>query len=126
MVRVLCDNGHDLLGASKLTDGDVGDSDMANLALLPQLRKFTNGVFKWNLGVRAMKLIDVNMIEAQTPQAPLQRFPQMFGAPVCRPLVRACTQETPFGRDDQVLRIGGERFGNERFSHPRSVRVGGI
>ena len=60
---------------------------MANLPFLPQFRKFTDRVFKWNLGVWAMKLIEVNALEAQTPQASLQRLTKMFGASVLWPLI---------------------------------------
>src|SRR6266566_1008190 len=80
------DNRDDLLGACQLIERDIGESDMANLPFLPQLRKFADRVFKWNLGVRAMELINVNALEAQTPQAALQRLPKMFGASVLRPL----------------------------------------
>src|SRR5216684_553853 len=107
------DNRYDLLGSCQLIDRDIRQSDMANLPFLPQLREFTDRVLKWNLGVRAMELIDVNAIEAQTPQAALQGLTKMLGASVLRPLIRASTQETPFGRDDQVFRIGVERFGNK-------------
>src|SRR3989440_3206239 len=107
------DNRYDLLGSCQLIDRDVRQSDMANLPFLPHLREFTYRVLKWNLGVRAMELIDVNAIEAQTPQAALQGLTKMLGASVLRPLIRASTQEAPFGRDDQVFRIGVERFGNQ-------------
>src|SRR5207253_7371335 len=74
------DNRDDLLGSCQLIDGDIRQSDMANLPFLPQLRKFTDRVFKWNLGIGAMELIDVNALEAQTPQATLQGLTKMFGA----------------------------------------------
>src|SRR5260370_19813159 len=99
---------------------------MANLPFLPQLRKCTDRVLKGNLGVGAMELIEVNALEAQTPQAALQRLTKMLGASVCWPLVGASTQKTPLGRDDQAFRIGVERFGNQRLGHLWSVRVGGI
>src|SRR5579863_769122 len=50
----------------------------------------------------------------------------MCGAPVLRPPVRACAQETTFGGDDQVLRIGVERLGDERLTHFWSVGVSRI
>src|SRR5205807_10550029 len=102
------------------------ESDTANLPFVPQLRPSADRVFKSNLGVRAMELIDVNAIEAQTPQAAFQRLPEMIGASVLWPLVGASTQQSSLGRDDQVFRIGVERFGNERLGHLWSVRVGGI
>src|SRR5260370_41495295 len=50
----------------------------------------------------------------------------MFGVPVLWPLVRACAQETAFGRDDQVFRIGVERFCDERLTYFWSVGVSRI
>ena len=73
-----------------------------------------------------MELINVNVIEAQTPQAALQRFSQMFGASVLWPLVGACTQKPPFGRDDQIFRRRVESFCDERLTHFWSVGVSGI
>src|SRR5205823_3000199 len=99
---------------------------MMNLPFLPQLREFTDRVFKWNLGVRAMELINVNAIQAQTPQTAFQCLTKMLGASVCWPLVGASTQQSSLGRDDQVFRIGVERFGNQGLCHLWSVRVGGI
>src|SRR3989441_1862397 len=74
------DNRHDLLGSCQLIDRDIRQSDVANLPFLPHLREFTYRVLKWNLGVRAMKLIEVNAIEAQTPQASFQGLTKMLGA----------------------------------------------
>src|SRR5207253_7709662 len=74
------DNRDDLLGSCQLIDRDIRQSDMANLPFLPHLREFTDRVLKWNLGVRAMELIDVNPIEAQTPQAAFQRLTKMLRA----------------------------------------------
>src|SRR5258708_6223405 len=99
---------------------------MANLPFLPQLCEFTDRVLKWNPGVGAMELIDVNAIEAQTPQASLQGLTKMFGASVLWPLVGASTQKTPLSRDDQAFRIGVERFGNERLGYLWSVGISGI
>src|SRR5579859_708160 len=50
----------------------------------------------------------------------------MFGTPVLRPLIRACTQETAFGGDDKVFRIGVESFCDERLTHFWSVGVSRI
>src|ERR1700730_336852 len=50
----------------------------------------------------------------------------MFGAPVLWPPVRACTQETAFGGEDQVFRIGVEGFCDERLTHFWSVGVSRI
>src|SRR5207244_6279563 len=77
-------------------------------------------------GVRAMELIDVDAIQAQTPQAALQRLPQVFRASVLWPLVGASTQQSSLGRDDQVFRIGVERFGNQRLGHLWPVGISGI
>ena len=107
------DNRDHLLGSSQLVERDIGESHMANLPFLPQLRQFTDRVLKGNLGVRTMELIQVNALQAQTPQAAFQRLPKVFGASVLWPLVGASTQQPPLGRDDQVFWIGVERFGNQ-------------
>src|SRR6266446_9670690 len=66
IVILHCDNRDDLLGSCQLIDRDIRESDMANLPFLPHLREFTYRVLKGNLRVRAMELIDVNALEAQT------------------------------------------------------------
>ena len=65
------DNGHDLLRSRQLIDGDIREPDMANLPLLPHLRELTDGDFEGNPGIRAMELIQVDVVEAQAAQTAL-------------------------------------------------------
>jgi hypothetical protein len=64
-------NGHNLLCLCKLLYGNIRDPYMANLSFLSHFRECTDGVFKWNIGVRAMELVDVDTVETQALQAPL-------------------------------------------------------
>src|SRR5215467_7667014 len=73
-----------------------------------------------------MELIDVDVIEAKAPQAPLECFSQMFWASICGPSIGSCTQEAAFGGDDEIFRIGVERFCDERLTHFWSVGVSRI
>ncbi len=71
IVVLNADNGHDPLRSCKLIDCDIGEPDMADFPLLSHLGEHTDGDLKRNLRVRAMELIDVDAIEAQTSQTAL-------------------------------------------------------
>jgi hypothetical protein len=66
---------------------------------------------------------DVDAIEAQTLQAAFERFGQMLGARVMRPLAGPWPLPSTLGRDDQSLRVRIERLGNHLLRRSRPIRI---
>ena len=72
-----------------------------------------------------MQLVDVDFIQAQPLQLP-SRASQVLGTAIDRPLAGSSSQQSAFGGDDEVLRIGIERVGDQLLAHVRPIGVGRI
>ena len=70
-----------------------------------------------------MKLVEVDPIHPQTPQAPLARRPQMLGSAVGRPSAGPRAREPTLRRDHEPARIGVKCLGDQALAHLGAVRV---
>ena len=78
---------------------DVGDADVADLAGLLGLDEHAERVLDRHRGVEAVELVEVDALDAQTPQAALERRAQVLRAPVAIPRARArCASGRPWSR----------------------------
>ena len=60
-----------------------------------------------------MQLEEVDLMEAQSLQATLDRFLQMFWAGIMDPLAGADALPSAFGANHQACRIGRQRLGDQ-------------
>jgi hypothetical protein len=73
-----------------------------------------------------MQLKKIDALQPKALQAARTRGAQMFGLAVLLPLIGSGAIEARFGCDDQPVRIGVQRLGNDLFAHTGSIRVRGI
>ena len=59
---------------------------MGDLPLVAKLSECPNRLLQRNPGIDGVKLVDVDPVEAKSPQASLTGLAQMIGAAVARPL----------------------------------------
>src|SRR5215208_3711010 len=103
----------------------VGEADVPDLALLPELRQDPHGVLEGYLGIGRMQLVEVYALHLEPTQAALARLAQVLWATVGHPsTTRAC--QAALGGDHQVIRVGVERFGDQAFGDLGTVGVGGV
>jgi len=77
------DDGHDLASALDVLACDVGERDMTNFALLAHPGQRFNRCLEGDGIVGRVELVNIDSVEAQTLEAALQRFSQVFGTGVC-------------------------------------------
>ena len=73
-----------------------------------------------------MQLVDVDPVETQSLQAAFHRLAQMRGAGIMGPLVRPRAIPSSLGRNDKVLGIGRQRFGDQLFADIGPIRISRI
>jgi sugar lactone lactonase YvrE len=67
-----------------------------------------------------------NVVEPEPAQAALARLPQVLGAPVGVPAVRAGPDQAALRRDYQVIRVGIKRLGDQELTDLGAVGVGRV
>src|ERR1700722_6823733 len=73
-----------------------------------------------------MQLVDVDPIEAKSFQAAFHRLAQVLRAGIVGPLVWPRAIPSPLGRDDKVLGVGRQRFGDQLFADMGTVGISRI
>ncbi len=127
-VEAVLDRDHldDLASSLELLHGDIGDADVADLALVLELLERRDRALVGHLRVGAVLLVELDRVEPQPPERALAGLPQVLGAAVARPLVRAGPSQPSLGGDQQVLRVRVERLGDQLLADMRAVGVGGV
>ncbi len=110
----------------ELLDADVGDADVADLALVLELLQGADGLLVGHLGIGRVQLVEVDPIDAQVAQRALAGIAQVLRARVARPLPRARALQPALRRDQQPLRVGVQRLGDELLADVRPVAVGRV
>ena len=91
--------GRDLLRGLELLDVDLGQADVADLALLLQRGQLADLVLGGELVVDAVQLEQVDALDAEAAQAHLALLAQIGRKAERRPLVRArCAADRPWSR----------------------------
>src|SRR4029077_1971914 len=91
---------------SKLADVHVGDADMTDLPLTLEIDERSYGVIERHARIRAMQLIEINPVNAETLEARLAGGAQMTWPSVWTPRAGAGPCEAALGRNDQPIRMG--------------------
>src|SRR5271154_3427040 len=73
-----------------------------------------------------MQLVDVDPLNAKSLQAAFHRLTQVRWAGVVCPLVRPRAIPSTLGRDDNILRVRRQRFGDQLFADIRTVGISSI
>ena len=89
------DDRHDLLGALDLLDVDVGEADVADLALVLELGQRADRVLDRHLRVDRVQLVEVDPLELQPPQRVLAAALEPLRPAVRLPPSRARAARSP-------------------------------
>ena len=99
---------------------------MPNLAFILQFHQRADGFLVWDLGVRAVKLVEIDLFDLQSLEAALTGRAQMLGTTVRLPLSWPWPQQPTLGRDHELLRIGVEGLGDQSLADLRPIGIGGV
>jgi hypothetical protein len=110
----------------ELLDADVGDADLAHLALVLQFLQRPDRFLVRHPRVGAVQLVEVDRLDPQPPQRALAGLAQVLGPPFRLPLAGAGAQEAALGRDHQALGVGVQRLGQQLLADRGAVGVGGV
>jgi hypothetical protein len=94
------------LRSTQLILVDVGQPNVADLALLLQRDQSADRVFERHVRVGPMELIQGDLVQPQASQAALTCLPQMFRPSVGLPLSGAGADKSTLGRDDRSSEYG--------------------
>src|SRR6202011_2848846 len=96
-------------------------SGVENLPLPAQIRKRTELVRGGDLRIDTVELVQVDPLETQAAQAPVDSLAQMIRPPVLHPPSGARALEAALGRNHQPLRIGVQSLGDQALTDFRPV-----
>jgi hypothetical protein len=85
---------------------DVGQPNVADLALVLQGDEGADRVLQRHRRVGAMQLIQVDLVQPEPPQAALTRLTQVLRPAVGIQPIGGWPYESTLGGDDQTVRIG--------------------
>src|SRR6185437_14629895 len=123
------DDVDDAAGDGKLIDVDVGDTDLADLPLVLKILQRADRLLVRDLRIRGVQLVEVDPLEAEASQRALACLAQVLRAAIARPetvLALAVADGAALGRDDEVVRVGTERLGDQLLADLGAVGVGGV
>ncbi len=107
-------------------DGDLGEPDVADLALLAQLPQGAELVGEGDRGVDAVQLQEADVLAAQPPERLLDLVAQGLGPGVVVPLPRRRPGHAHLGGDQQVVGVGVQGLGEQLLVGAAAVHVGGV
>jgi len=121
-------DGMNLCGAAKSFGAGLGESDMTDLAFLDELRHGVDGFFDGRVGVDAVLVVEVDVIDAETAQAALAGFADIVGFAVdaAGPGIGGVANDAEFGGEDDFVALAHDGASDELFVSVRSVDVGGV
>jgi len=114
------------LGLFNLIHVHFRQADVLDEAVLLGFLQEFQRVLERHLGVDAVQLVEVNLIELEAFEAAVQHFLQVLGAGINGPHVGPGAQQPALGADDQALFVRVQRLGNQFFRHVGAVAVGGV
>jgi hypothetical protein len=83
------DDGNDPARTLELLDGDIRETDVANLPLVAKSSELADRLFDRHRRIRRMQLVKVDAFEAQPLQAPLAGLAKLVRPPFLRPATGA-------------------------------------
>ncbi len=119
-------NGNDIGGNSNVFQCDVGKTDMPDLAFISELGQGSDTVCEWHVRIRAVQLVEIDPIHAETAQAGFTKLSQAFRFSIWKDAVRSGFFDTALGCDDEGRTVRGESVCKEFLVESGSVGVSGI
>src|SRR5271167_1639441 len=119
------DLGHPLC-ARQLGRRNVRYADVADLALALKVDKGADRILDRHAMIDGVKLVELDPVEPQSPQAVGADAPQVFRPGVDDPAAWAGPREPAFARDHQPCRIRVQGLGDQRLADSRPVGIGGV
>lgn len=113
-------------GLVQLFNPDLGETDMTNLPLLPQLGECADLVGDGVDGVEAVELDEVDLLESEAAQTQFNLLLEIGGMPEHNPVCRCRAQIADLRRDDQVVAVRVQGLSDEFFALAQGVGVGGV
>src|ERR1700741_4479987 len=104
---------------------DLAQSGVADDAFIEKLTHRAELFVARHLRIDAMKLPEIDMLNAESFETALGLSDEIGGTSVGRPLVRPWTRESGFSRDQQSF-IGMKRLANQFLRHIGAVAVGSV
>jgi hypothetical protein len=99
---------------------------MTDLPLTLEIDERSYGVIERHARIRAMQLIEINPVNAETLEARLAGGAQMTWPSVWTPRAGAGPCEAALGRNDQPIGIGRQSFGDQLLADARTVGIGRV
>src|SRR4030095_8824329 len=83
---------------TQLLHGKIGTTDLTDLSGFDRIIERAEGVFNWCFRIRAVNLIEVDVVGLKSAKTGIQRFADIFGARSFLPLAHL---DSEFCRDDR-------------------------
>ena len=99
---------------------------MPNLSLLARLLQEAELIGLRHRRIDAMQLVEIDAVEPQAAEAPVELFAKTLRPCIRNPLTRTWTIESAFRGDHEISRIRMQRFRDQLFADVRSVRLSGV
>src|SRR5712671_2751219 len=115
-----------LLRPLRVLDGHVREADVPDLAFGLEFHQGSDRFLVRNIRIGAVKLIDIDLFDPQTLEAPLTCGAEVLGTPVRYPLPWPWTDEPAFGGDHELLRIRIQGLGDQSLTDLGAVGIGGV
>ena len=115
-----------LLGRLQLLDGDLGEADVPDLALVLQVLELADLVLHGDVGVDAVQLEQVDPVDLELAQAQLGLLAEVRRPPDRDPAVRPLPGQPGLGGDHQVVGVRVQRLRDELLGDVGAVGVGGV
>jgi len=117
---------NDLSRLLDLRRSHLAQADVANLTLLLHPLQRAQRLFQRRSRVNAVKLIKINPLQSEPPQAHLDALNQVARAAHVLALGRPLAGDAAFGGDHHPRRVGIKRLGDQPLGNLRAIGVGGV
>src|ERR1700735_915973 len=105
---------------------DVRQRDIADLALLSQLRQGLDRLIKGHDGIRNVQLIEVDTLQSQSFQTAFHGLAKVLGRCIVGPLIWSGAVPSPFGRNHNSGRIWKQSFRDQFLAYVGPIGICGV
>ena len=115
-------------GAAQRLGARLGQPEVADLALLHELGHRADGLLDRRVGVDAVLVVEVDVVDAEAPQRSLGRLAHVLGpaADAAGGRVVGVADDAELGRQHDLVAAAGDRAADELLVGVRAVDVGGV
>ena len=99
---------------------------MPDLPDVAHLLERAERILHRHLGIHGVQLVEIDPLQPQPLQAPVNTLLQILRPPVRHPLPGAWPGKPALGRDDDSFRVRMQRFSDQELARLRPVGIGGI